>query len=209
MGDLSVHSVGDLALPVFAFYMIVLSNFLGETLGCNLQKLMRQNMLAKHFVGYLLLLFLVIFSDEGNRRPLAVKIVIAAVIYAWFFVTTKCPAPIMFAVITILLVTYVIGKQSSGDPEYLENKGLARKAQTILSASALVLSVAGFALYVHQKRRENGHDFSLFLMLTDTLRCEHHVHNLRQNQQLQSIRNTHPLHRHPQQRQFGVARIAT
>jgi hypothetical protein len=69
MGGFSVHSIGDLALPVFAFYMLILSNFLGETLGCNLQKIMRYNMFAKHLVGYSLLLFLVIFSDEANRRP--------------------------------------------------------------------------------------------------------------------------------------------
>jgi hypothetical protein len=204
MGGFSVHSIGDLALPVFAFYMLILSNFLGETLGCNLQKIMRYNMFAKHLVGYSLLLFLVIFSDEANRRPLAVKIIIAGAIYIWFFFTTKCPAPIMLAVLALLLVTYVIGKQSSGDPEYLEDKGPARKAQTILSASALVLSVAGFAVYVQRKRRDIGTGFSLPLMLTDTLRCAHHSHNNQRPNQRPT-----PPHQSLPQRQFAAARIAT
>lgn len=173
MTGINVHNIGDLALPVFAFYMLVLANFMGETLGCNLQKIMRESMIAKHFVGFILLLFLLIFSEEGHPRPLPLKIALAAVIYVWFFVTTKCPAPIMMAVLTILLISYIIGKQFKDDPEYLEDKGNVRTVQTLLSSVALVLSMSGFVLYLLRKRHENGTGFSLKLLLTDTLRCAH------------------------------------
>jgi hypothetical protein len=159
-----------------AFYLLVLGNFMGGILGCNLQKVMQTSALAKHFVGMVLLLTLVTISDDSNStRTLGSKLLTSLIIYLWFFITTKCPSPIMFIVLVILLVTYMIGKNSMYDPEYVEHRGVARISQTILSMIALTLSMAGFVIYVMQKWRKHGPDkFSMYTLLTDTLNCEHH-----------------------------------
>jgi hypothetical protein len=174
-----IHAFGDLALPMVAFYMLVLSNFMGEILGCKLQKIMRTSAMAKHVVGIVLLLTLITFADDSNDNSLISKFLITLSIYLWFFITTKCPTPIMFIVLIILLMTYMIGKNSIHDPEYVEHRGVARISQTILSMIALTLSIAGFFIYAMKKWRKHRSSFSLYTILTDTMNCDHRSINQR------------------------------
>lgn len=165
---LSLHSLGDLALPVFAFYMLILCNFMNNILGCSIQRIMSTNPIVKYLVAYILLLFLVVFSMNTNREPLLHKVLIATVIFAWFVITTRCPAPIMIIVLVLLLSAYLVGQNAQYDPEYIEKKGVSRMIQTSLSISALLLSLIGFVVYIFR----NKHDFSsLTRFFSSTLKC--------------------------------------
>jgi hypothetical protein len=161
----SLHSLGDLALPVFAFYMLILCNFMNNILGCNIQRIMNTNPLVKYLVAYILLLFLVVFTMNTNREPLLKKIMIATAIFIWFIITTRCPASIMITVLILLLIAYLVGQNAQYDPEYIEKKGTSRMIQTILSIIALVLSVVGFVIYIFQ------HSFTGFF--TSTINCSY------------------------------------
>ncbi len=164
----SLHSLGDLALPVFAFYMLILCNFMNNILGCNIQRIMNTNPLVKYLVAYILLLFLVVFTMNTNREPLLKKVLITTVIFVWFIITTRCPAPIMIIVLVLLLVAYLVGQNAQYDPEYIEKKGTSRTIQTVLSILALVLSVVGFVIYIFQNKNEFS---SLSRFFSSTIRC--------------------------------------
>jgi len=163
-----LHSLGDMALPVFAFYMLILCNFINNILGCNIQRIMNTNPLVKYLVAYILLLFLVVFTMNTNREPLLKKILITTAIFIWFIITTRCPAPIMIIVLILLLVAYLVGQNAQYDPEYIEHKGASRTMQTTLSILALMLSVIGFVIYIFQNKNEFR---SLTGFFSSTIKC--------------------------------------
>lgn len=54
---------------LFLLILAVAGNFVAETLGCKTQKLLSENMLAKHFVIILILYFAIDFTSEKLNTP--------------------------------------------------------------------------------------------------------------------------------------------
>ena len=170
--------VGDLALPVFAFYLLVASNFLAQVFGCRLQNVLGTSMIAKHAVGFLLLLFLiVIVNPENADREMVKNIGIAAVIYTWFYLTTRSPVEVMFAVLVLLLAAYLSGlsRQRAEKEGKVEEARSARLRQNIFAGMALGASLFGFGIYTVEKRREYQKAFSWTKFFSGTTACRNYT----------------------------------
>lgn len=165
---------GDLALPVVAFYLIVLCNFVPEIVGCRLQNLLRSSMAAKHALGMTLLFFLVVMTDSTNAdRNILRNILATAGIYLWFLMTTRCPFYVSLVVMVLLIGAYMasVRKQHAKKSGDSKSEAWDTKLQRICAVSALVLSVLGFGTYMWEKKIEYGADFSFVKFLGGTTHC--------------------------------------
>jgi hypothetical protein len=167
--------LSGLSLPLFAFYMMVACNFTGDILGCRLRTLLSGDMLAKHAMGYVLLLFLVVaVTPENADKDFLRNAALSAAVYAWFVVTTRCPMLFTLGVLLLLLATYVLGatkrrSEAAGDAAATHRVAIV---QATLCASSVALSLAGFAVYYAKKRARYGRAFRMRTFLIGVKRCK-------------------------------------
>ena len=169
--------VPSVALPVFAFYLLVACNYVKEIFGCQLQNALDNSILAKHAVSFILLFFLVVLVNPDladTRIPQTFLLSIG--IYAWFLMTTRTPIWVTFVVLLLLLASYLASiakaryvKDDSNNAESAAKK--ARTLQYVFAYTALGLSVIGFALYAIEKKREYGSKFDMMKFFSGTLKC--------------------------------------
>lgn len=173
--------VPTLALPLFAFYLLVFCNFTPEVIGCKMQHLLRQNMLAKHLLSLLLLFFLIVLVQEDlAEKQIPYLILFTTLVYAWFILTTRSPLYITFAVLILLLIIYIMGtlsKRYRDDPSkeaYVNRLELAQRTMTVF---AFLISLIGFSIYVAEKRLEYGDSFSWVEFIAGTKTCKNFTPN--------------------------------
>jgi hypothetical protein len=179
---MAIDQITYLAPSVFAFYMIVSANFLPELLGCRMQDVLRTNMYAKHFTGFVLLFFLVVLVNPSFSSSDSLwKLVLASTaIYLWFLVTTRAPFSIACVTILLMLATYIINirkdqmTDANKDNAKPEDIAYIKRMETIqyaLIVASLVISVAGFGVYAVEKYREYGKKFNLLKFIFGTKKC--------------------------------------
>lgn len=165
----------ELAMPVFAFYLLVACNYTKETFGCQLQHILDQNMIAKHIIGILLLFFLiVVIQPENADREILRNVLLTFGIYLWFLMTTRIPIYMLIVVFVLLLAIYMTSiAQKRYEKENQEDaKQKAQRLQTLFTWIALILSFIGFGIYIIEKRLEYGKDFQWGKFLSGTSKCK-------------------------------------
>lgn len=170
--------ISNLALPIFAFYLVVFCNFTAELLGCNLLHVLRENMYAKHIIGIILLFFLVIvvnpnFADKNILKNIGITLLI----YLWFIITTRSPFSIMVGILVCLISIYIINiakdRYTNEKNEDAVNK--AQLIQNILTVIAIMLSIVGFGIYLYEKKLEYKEDFSIMKFFSGTTVCKNYT----------------------------------
>jgi hypothetical protein len=166
--------VAGVALPVFAFYMLIAANFIKETLGCSLQTVLETNMYAKHTVGFILLFFLVVMVNPEYADKNIVRNLITSVgIYIWFMITTRTPFYIMISVLLLLLASYIasIAKARNETEKKEKDAEIAANWQNWLAKGALALSIFGFIIYAIEKKFEYKSEFNWFKFFSGNIEC--------------------------------------
>ena len=168
----------NLALPLFAFYLIVFCNFTKELVGCRLQYVLDKNIYAKHFIGILLLFFLVIMTDPNNmEKNLLANVGYTLLIYALFVLTTKISFILMIPVLLLLLVCYITAtiskkkKEEKKEDEYNNLKAIEKIAFVIMC----LISIVGFIIYLIEKYREYGKQFSFVKFVLGAPVCRNYT----------------------------------
>ena len=178
MGLEALNSISDLSLPVFAFYLIVFCNVTKELMSCRLQHFFDTNMYAKHFIGVLLLFFLVIMIDPDNmEKNLLVNVGLTLLIYVIFIITSRLSFVFIVIVLILLLVCYIIGtiaKKKQKEKKEEEYKQL-KLIENIIFIIVSVISAIGFIIYAVEKYREYGKEFSLLKFIIGTPVCRNHT----------------------------------
>jgi len=174
MGLEKLDSISDLSLAVFAFYLIVFCNFTKELMSCRLQHFFDTNMYAKHFIGILLLFFLVIMIDPDNmEKNLLINVGYTLLIYVVFVITSRLSFAFIVVALLLLLACYIMGtiaKKKKGEKKEEEYRKL-KTAENIIFIIVSVISVIGFIIYAIEKYREYGNDFSIIKFIVGTPVC--------------------------------------
>lgn len=171
--------VPSVALPVFAFYLLIACNYVKEIFGCQLQNALDNSILAKHAVAFILLFFLVVLvNPELADTRIPQTFALSVGIYAWFLMTTRTPLWVTFVVLLLLLASYLASiakaryvKDSTKDAAENAAAKKARMLQYVFAYAALGLSVLGFVLYAIEKKREYGSKFDMMKFFSGTLKC--------------------------------------
>jgi len=59
-------NISKIIVSVFALYLLIFCNFTKELIGCKFNYILDSNIYYKHFIAFILLLFLIILIDEEN-----------------------------------------------------------------------------------------------------------------------------------------------
>lgn len=175
----SFNEVGNVALPLFAFYLLIFCNFTANIIGCRLQELLVNSMLFKHLISFVLLFFLIVLVNpnmQGKDVPILFGFSVA--IYIWFILTTHSPIYIIIIVLILLLSSYLVGTIKSNlakDKKNEKTVKILQLVQNILGIVALALSIIGFIIYTIEKRIEYGSQFSWITYLAGTTTCKRYT----------------------------------
>ena len=159
---------------LFLLILAVAGNFVAETLGCKTQKLLSENMLAKHFVIILILYFAIDFTSEKLNTPFD-TFKLALFIYTFFILFTKMNSQFTFLVLILLALIYVINGYIDYYKENDKNNPIIKKLEDVkkvLYVSIMGSLLLGFGLYFIKQRRDYSKNWSTTKFLFGTRKCK-------------------------------------
>lgn len=150
---------------LWTFLLVVMCNFLGPILACDLQNVLQRSMLAKHTLGLITMYFAVLLvSDKaGDATHPGLLIVAAICMYVAFMAIARCTFPFLCAVMALLAVHAGLGnfrayyetRAAKGDDGRVE--AITATQAAMWYAVAVVVPV-GVVMYLIAKRREYSGD---------------------------------------------------
>ena len=170
---------------LFLLVLAISGNFIAETLNCRTQKVLSENMYAKHLISLFILFFsITLFNGE---EPL--KIFIKTIsIYILFLLFTRMSLMFTWIVFILLTVYYVVGlyfdyyvkeseKESDKESEKESNKYLEKikklhKMKEVISKMILVFILTGFTLYFQKQYNDHHKNWSTTKFIFGVRNCK-------------------------------------
>ena len=162
---------------IFLLVLAVCGNFVAETMGCKSQRLLSKNMIAKHFITFLLLFFAIDFTTtQSDDSPLD-TLKLSSIIYIFFILFTKMNLVFTVLVFLMLTIVYIIGLYieyySSHDEE--DHNGILvtlKKTKKFLYSGIIGMILLGFGLYFIKQRNEHKKNWSTIKFILGTPKCD-------------------------------------
>ena len=166
----------DTLKGVFLLVLAVAGNFIAETLGCKTQKLLSENMFAKHFISIFILYFAIGFVNSDSPQHPVTVMQTAAVIYALFLLFTKMDLTFTLIVFLLLGASYInstfIDYYKSETPENIE---LIERLENIQKMSYMLMTgliLIGFSLYFRKQYNDYYKTWSTTKFLFGVNKCK-------------------------------------
>ena len=166
------------------FFLLVSANYIGNILGCKIQTLFKKNIIFKHILGFICLLFFItiITNDEykDNNNKLVKKKFIDSVkdsiyIYIFFLLLTKTHIEITIFIIMCIFTIYSL---SLIKEDYYKNNKIVKQrinyANYMLYNIIIITTIIGFIIYNLEKYYEYGKKGFCFLS-KDKKNCFNYV----------------------------------
>ena len=173
---------------IFIFTLIISGNYIGELFPCKIQRILTNNMIIKHFFGFITLFFFGVLAvpELNNVRGLMSSVIL----YLIFLINANTNYKIWIGVVILYAFLYLINiikkgyiekietesKENAILPTLLKDKQMI-KLITIFEWIAIVLIIVstmfGFVIYVGEKKIEYGKKFNWFTFLSGKPNCRH------------------------------------
>ena len=155
---------------VFVLYLIISSNFLAQLFSCKLQYMLNNSMIAKHFLGYMTLLFFVVLSS-GDTHSTSMALLYSLFVYLIFWFSTRIAFEYFVVFLFLAASLYIIHlyQKESGEQT---NKPLEITREVIQWFMFVVL-VVGFVFYWMEKKIEYKNKFSIATFILGKPVCKH------------------------------------
>lgn len=166
---------------VYLLILTVMGNFVAELLGCKSQKLLSNNMYAKHLLIIIVIYFVIGFTGNDSSVSPGIRFKYAFIVWLLFVLFTKMNiyiTGISFAILTsiYLINDYVkyyqtLDKNNNNDT----NKDLIFKLNNysdLLIKSLVGLILGGSSIYAYKQYNDHKSNFSLMKLVFGTLKCD-------------------------------------
>lgn len=159
---------------IFLLILAISGNFIAETLGCKTQKLLRESMLAKQISVYLIIYFVLGFTNDDNEHPLIIAFN-ALVIWLLFISFTKMS--LFFTILVFLLITIryimIITIQHYNEKSNNENLvNLIKNFSSYVDYSIMFFIIIGFILYFRKQYIEYYKEWSTYKFIFGVNKCK-------------------------------------
>lgn len=143
---------------VFVLYLIISSNFLAQLFSCRLQSMLNNSMLAKHFLGYMTLLFFVVLSS-GDTHSTSMALLYSVFVYLIFWFSTRIALEYFIVFLFLAACLYLIHlfQKESGDQTHRR----LEITREVIQWFMIVVLVVGFVFYWIEKKIEYKNKFSI------------------------------------------------
>ena len=164
---------------LFILYLVISGNFTGNTFSSKLQRLLQNNMIFKHLIGFMLLFFFNIFIGESKNISPLNQLLYTLVVYIIFIITTKTNIYFLLFVIFIMFINYVLTEtiyfyknKDNENEDYSYKINLIKTIQFIICIIMSILIVIGFIVYIIQKYNEYNKEFKITNFLFGIPNCK-------------------------------------
>lgn len=161
---------------IFLLILAISGGFISQTLGCQTQKILTNNMFVKHFVIILILYFTINFTntDESIHPFYMIKMVLF--IYVLFLLFTKMNIQFTIVVFFLLATAYVnstfINYYTKNIPENKNKIETLQKIQQMIYLTILVLIIIGFGFYANKQYNSHYKSWSTIKFIFGVNNCD-------------------------------------
>tara|TARA_B100001758_G_C18339614_1_gene573589 strand:+ start:370 stop:906 length:537 start_codon:yes stop_codon:yes gene_type:complete len=163
---------------VFLLILSVMGNFIAETLGCRTQKLLSDNMYAKHFVVLILIYFAIGFTNKSSAYNPLVHIKSAFVIWIGFILFTKMEMKFTIIAFIIFIIIYLLNdfknfyQENNSNQENNKKIKMVNSSIKMLEKMVLGLLIVGFIIYSSKQYLDRGNNFSILKLIFGSKKCD-------------------------------------
>lgn len=186
MFEVGQKNIIDGFISVFVLLLIIFGNFLGELMPCKVREALSENMVLKHFLGYLTLLFFAVITIYEETT--FTIIFSSLIVYIYFLFLSKVYYKLWIAIVFLLGVTYFLhiykgalnenNKDNYGEDNMFFSVEFSKKfldnihfIQIILISISVIFTFIGFIYYYIAKKSEYGKSFSTLTFFLGKPRC--------------------------------------
>lgn len=161
---------------LFALYLIISSNYLGELFSCKFREFLSSNMIIKHLLCIITFGFLVILAeiDLEDENVYYNGILLTITFYIWFILSTKTHVYVTLIIVLLFFVMYIINYRV----KHLKEKNKATKKLELINKYILIatgiITVFGVINYGYLKKIElnkRGEKFCFLKFLIGHIKC--------------------------------------
>lgn len=174
------------ANALLIFILILSGNYLDDLFPCKVQYLIRNNLLMKHLVGFMILYFLTVLTIPELRSIRGIGSAIG--LYVLFLLSSKINyiawAFVLFIYAIVYLMNIIVGdlktRKLKSKKDKLENNTLIHHLRRIMSwlvIISIVIIFTGFIHYYGTKRMQHGTNFTFKQFLFGTPKCGYEIKN--------------------------------
>lgn len=163
---------------VMLLALAVMGNYVGEILNCKTQKLLTENMIAKHVVMLLILIFAVDFASSTSNYPTD-NIATALIIYVFYVMYTKMTMIFIFVVSFLLFMVYLLTMYKSYYKDNVDkNKKYANyiskidEVDGIFKLLIILFTFIGFVSYFIKQRNDHYKNWSTTTFIFGSNVCD-------------------------------------
>jgi hypothetical protein len=161
---------------VLLLILAISGNFIAETLGCKSQKLLSENMLAKHAVILFIIYFSLGFASESNPNPM-ILLRNSVSIWVLFLLFTKMSLNFNIFVFGLVVLyhfinTYINYYSNKDKKKYKKEIDNYNKILNYLKYLIIGSLIVGFVLYFNKQRNEYSKNWSTFKFIFGVNKCK-------------------------------------
>lgn len=175
----------DIMKAVLLIVLSVGGNYVGETLGCETQKFLTNNMYYKQILILFLIYFTITFTDSSEipSHPIE-SMKKATIVWILYFLFTRMHLTSTIVSFFILAGLYIVTslkdyyeKMSklnieNSEEDYQSYANVYTNINTILSYTLAGVIMISFVVYLIHKKQEYGSSFRIFKFITGVIECK-------------------------------------
>jgi len=154
---------------VFVLYLIISSNLLAQLFSCRLQQMLNNSMFAKHFIGYMTLLFFVVLSS-GDTYSTTSAILCSLYLYIIFWFSTRISFEYFIVFLSLTATLYIIHLYQKEAGEQTSRR--LEITRDVIQWFMFVVLVVGFVFYWIEKKIEYKNKFSTLTFILGRPVCK-------------------------------------
>jgi len=171
---------------LFLLFLAIVGNFVAETLGCQTQELLTNNIFVKQIMTFFILYFTIDYSDSSHEHPIK-NLTKALLIYIFFLLFTKMGLTATIITFVLLFSIYLSNsykkyyettfknkknKTKEDMKEYEKQMNNIHRIQNIMIWSVLIVVLVGFLLYYREKSIEYSNSFDFMKFIFGVVNCK-------------------------------------
>ncbi len=167
----------DVIKGIFLLILAISGNFLAETMGCQMQKLLTNNMFAKNIIILMVIYFALGFaSDQTNPHPWDIA---KQTLFIWVFFLIFNKMDVYYTtIVTILLfsillcIDYLKYYKTKNEKENNEKIVYLEAIVDKIVIVTLLITIVGFFIYFSKQRSDHSESFSYTKFILGSPKCE-------------------------------------
>ncbi len=155
---------------IVILYLLISGNYLNHLLGCKIHAILENTLWLKHLLGFMTTYFLIILAIPPTTYGHKETVGFAAVIYIWFYLTTRMNVTFWVPMITLATLAFFMYV-------YLNHRGIkdafatrGKQVQRIAIAAAAALTLVGVIVHYGERKLTEGSRFTAYNFWTEEAR---------------------------------------